>query len=177
MKRRSRLAISLAALLALSTFSPASAQTTVDGAAAPRTLASRVAPADEYFGPLKLSVLGIRNTINDTTVRMSAGVDENDTMRCLGLVEASVRDWEAKYPGDTWLPRIVYSLHHAYRKVATRDSLLHSIDVASWLMEKYPASEEAKLVRAELANGVSAPSDQDTGSTVATDDGYGVSPH
>jgi len=177
MKRRSRLAISsIAALLALSTFSPAFAQATVDGAA-PHALAARVAPADEYFGPLKLSVLGIRNTINDTTLRMSAGVDENGTMRCLGLVEASVRDWEAKYPRDNWLPRIVYSLHHAYLKVATRDSLVHSIDVASWLMEKYPASEEAKLVRTELANGLSAPGDQDTGSTVATDDGSEVSRH
>src|SRR5450755_610498 len=61
----------------------------------------RVAPADEYFGKLKMSILGIRNTIRDLQANI-----EIDQARWTGLVnkadftEDAVHDWEHKYPKD-----------------------------------------------------------------------------
>ena len=72
------------------------------GAAAMRDLA----PADEYFGQLRMSVLGIRNELN-TLERRAASGDRNVAAMSgkLALVDDAMRDWRTRYPRDTWLPR------------------------------------------------------------------------
>jgi hypothetical protein len=65
-----------------------------------------LAPADEYFGQLKMSVLGIRNELNGLERRAIAG-DRNVAAMSgkLAFVDDAMRDWRARYPRDTWLPR------------------------------------------------------------------------
>ena len=65
-----------------------------------------LAPADEYFGRLKMSVLGIRNELA-TLERRALGGDRNVASMSgkLALVDDAMRDWRAHYPRDTWLPR------------------------------------------------------------------------
>jgi len=66
-----------------------------------------VAPADEYFGPTKMSVLGIRNTIQDTQIRAS-GDPDHQMIRywgALSLTQRALADWAVRYPHDTWIPR------------------------------------------------------------------------
>lgn len=65
-----------------------------------------LAPADEYFGQLKMSVLGIRNELNGLE-RRAAGGDRNVAAMVgkLAFVDDAMRDWRAHYPRDTWLPR------------------------------------------------------------------------
>jgi hypothetical protein len=65
-----------------------------------------LAPADEYFGQLKMSVLGIRNELN-TLERRAASGDPNVAAMTgkLGFVDDAMRDWRTRYPRDTWLPR------------------------------------------------------------------------
>ena len=65
-----------------------------------------LAPADEYFGRMKMSVLGIRNAL-DGIERRAAGGDRNYAAMGgqLAWVDDAMRDWESKYPRDTWLPR------------------------------------------------------------------------
>jgi hypothetical protein len=126
------------------------AQTTVAAAA-------NVAPADEDFGPLRLTVLGMRNSIAKTDLRLDlAGLDTGDTLKNVALVEASIRDWEARYPGDTWLPKMVLALHRVYAKIPDRGAALHAVDIAAWLLAKYPASDEAKGLRQEFAASLAA---------------------
>src|ERR1700680_3414227 len=110
---------SFLAALFVASLSPAGAQT-----AAFR----RLAPADEYFGPLKRSVLGIRNTLR----------------------EQSVRDCEKKYPAYPWLPRSVFDLQHLYAQIPSETSRRHAAEVATWLISRYPGSMEAAQMRLEL---------------------------
>jgi hypothetical protein len=136
----------VAAIAASMTFvaaAPLSAQTTV--------AFSKSAPADEYFGPLKMSVLGIKNTIVETSARLDNAPSDDDALRNANLVEASVREWEAKYPHDAWLPRTILALHRVYRRMASQEANLHAVDMAAWLIAKYPESAEAHGLRAELA--------------------------
>lgn len=65
-----------------------------------------LAPADEYFGRMKMSVLGIRNAL-DGLERRAAGGDPNVSSMSgqLAFVDDAMRDWRTKYPRDTWLPR------------------------------------------------------------------------
>jgi hypothetical protein len=159
MNTRIRAAIvTVAAFVYLSPAVPAFADPTIT--ASPHVVAtlSRSAPADEYFGPLKLSILGVRNTISDSEVKLDrGGMDSDRMMKHLALIEASVREWESKYPRDSWLPRTVLDLHRVYRKIATAEASLHSVDVASWLLHKYGATHEAQALRAELAEAMQNP--------------------
>jgi hypothetical protein len=65
-----------------------------------------LAPADEYFGRLRMSVLGIRNELVTLERRVESG-DRNLAAMSgkLALVDDAMRDWRSRYPRDTWLPR------------------------------------------------------------------------
>jgi hypothetical protein len=112
-----------------------------------------LAPADEYFGPLKMSVLGVQNSLRDESARLDASSagDPDSAFQHVTLVEASVRDWAAKYPGDTWLPRTLLALERLYAKIESDRSRQHASEVASWLIDRYPASPETTRLRAEFA--------------------------
>jgi len=143
----------LAALLSSATFSAAVALP------APAAAAQKVAPADEYFGPLAMSILGIRNAIKDTAARLDldSSADPEAALRHLALIETSVRDWETKYPQDAWLPRTVLALHHVYARIHTEDGRQHATVAASWLMTKYAQTAEAQTMRAEFDEAMSGP--------------------
>jgi hypothetical protein len=144
--------VTAAALTYLALCVPASAETVASAGPPAAESAARCAPADEYFGPLRLSVLGLRNSLTETASRIERGqFDSESTLEHLALLEASLRDWEARYPGDAWLPRMVLNLHRTYRSMDTDEALLRSIDAASWLMRDYAGSHEARTLRLELA--------------------------
>ena len=65
-----------------------------------------LAPADEYFGRMKMSVLGIRNALDGLERRVSGGDHNVGSMSGqLALVDDAMHDWRVHYPRDTWLPR------------------------------------------------------------------------
>jgi hypothetical protein len=88
--------IAILAALAVACFAP------VAQAASMRDLA----PADEYFGRMKMSVLGIRNAL-DGLERRASGGDRNVVSMSgqLALVNDAMHDWRVHYPRDSWLPR------------------------------------------------------------------------
>jgi hypothetical protein len=110
------------------------------------------APADEYFGQLRMSILGVRNVVNDIDIRAEGAADDAARGMCrkLVLAEDALRDWQAKYPDDAWIPRLGYAMLKGYEKV---DSVIiaddsnvasvHAIDLAVWLDVTYPNSEFA----------------------------------
>jgi hypothetical protein len=65
-----------------------------------------LAPADEYFGRLRMSVLGIRNELVTLERRAESGEANLAALNGkLAMVDDAMRDWRAHYPRDTWLPR------------------------------------------------------------------------
>lgn len=65
-----------------------------------------LAPADQYFGRMKMSVLGIRNELNGLERRAMGGDRNVGSMAGkLALVDDAMNDWRAHYPRDSWLPR------------------------------------------------------------------------
>jgi hypothetical protein len=110
------------------------------------------APADEYFGKLKLSILGIRNTIKD----VGANIDV-EASRAPGLMpkadfaEDAIHDWERHYPTDTWLPKTIFALERMYAKIDSDDGRKRSMAAMQWLVHDYPTSWYAKTGRKEIA--------------------------
>ena len=73
----------------------------------------KVAPADEYFGKLKMSILGIRNVIKDQGLKVDVFPEKADsTLNSIELAEDAVHDWQHKYPCDSWLPGTIYAIEH-----------------------------------------------------------------
>lgn len=115
----------------------------------------RVAPADEYFGRLKLSILGIRNTIRDMGLKADADpVHATSVMGAVALTEDAMHDWEKKYPADTWIPPAILSLERLYAKVDSDEARAHAKFVMVWLVHDYPKSGPAKIGQKELAENL-----------------------
>ena len=121
-----------------------------------RFLKYRVAPADEYFGRLKLSILGIRNTIKDMGLKADADPPHAAAivMGSVRLTEDAMRDWEKKYPADSWIPPAIFSLERLYAKVDSDAARTHAKTAMAWLVHDYPKSAAAKIARKELAKHV-----------------------
>lgn len=177
--------IALASLVALAT-SAASAATTTPAhpahhPAAKKTVAKaacRVAPADEYFGKLKLSVLGIRNTIRDQG--MLVDVDSTKaptTLHKIGFAEDALRDWEHKYPCDRWVPWTVYQLEHFYAKIHTADGVREVRRIAAWARHDFPkvggvlafVAKDEKAAADALTAAAAPPAAPAAGAPVADD--------
>lgn len=123
--------------------------------------ASKPAPADEYFGRLKMSILGIRNQLTHLTkeVQERPGESQN-ALGTLALTEESVKEWEQKYPRDPWLAKTVYALVHVYAKMPPEIGHAGAVKTLAWLLAKYPDSEftEAALADVHPASGEPAAS-------------------
>jgi hypothetical protein len=122
----------------------------------------KLAPADEYFGPMKMSVLGIRNEIHDLMIKYEPTYDYDHhlakaTMGVAVMTEASLRDWEVKYPLDGQLARYVYLLEHLYAKIQTDDAQAKAKICAQWLMTRYGGSWYAKNLRTAMTKQTASP--------------------
>ncbi|GAC1415129.1 MAG: hypothetical protein NVSMB5_03970 [Candidatus Velthaea sp.] len=120
-----------------------------------------------------MSILGIRNTIKD----VGANIDV-DPARWNGLVnkadftEDAIRDWEHKYPADTWLAKTVFSLERMYAKLDSEDGRKRSLAAMHWLVRDFPATAYGKMGKQELASGhVGHP--PSTATAAATVPGFG----
>lgn len=114
--------------------------------------APRIAPADEYFGRLKMSILGIGNQLRDLNLRLR--YDPRTGSAVLGsaaFVEDALRDWERKYPADPWLAKDVYALANLYEHVPTGQGRQHAARALHWLTSRYARTHYGRLARLELA--------------------------
>jgi len=123
--------------------------------AAPRC---KVAPADEYFGKLKMSILGIRNTIKDQGLKVDYEPEKaSSTAGAIALTEDAIHDWQRKYPCDGWLPGTLYALQHFYGKIHTDDGVKHVHATFAWLRHDFPRSRFVQIARREDGQASAAP--------------------
>lgn len=116
---------------------------------------TRVAPADEYFGRLKMSILGIRNELRDLDQRLTYSPDAGPAALGTALfVENAIRDWEAKYPADPWLARSVYQLTHVYARIHTPDAHLKAVNALHWLVSRYHSSPFCTVAQTEVGSAL-----------------------
>ncbi|MDQ6779583.1 MAG: hypothetical protein M3Z37_00285 [Candidatus Eremiobacteraeota bacterium] len=121
-------------------------------AAKPATVALhfRVAPADEYFGHQKISILGINNTIHDTNLRI--GFDHVHAAKYYGTLAAAheaLFDWARKYPQDTWLPGRAYYMSHVFWQMHSADGDTAADRCRGLLFKQFPSSHWAMLAKKE----------------------------
>ena len=79
---------------------------------------NNAAPADRYFGRLKMSALRIRYEIaqlkTDYEYHRRA---PDDVLHLLAYTEDAYYQWAAAYPRDTWLPSTGYNLAKLFEEL------------------------------------------------------------
>ena len=114
------------------------------------TRVSRVAPADEYFGRMKMSILGITNSIRDTGLR--EGYDPSNASRYFGglsYTEDALEDWSQKYPQDSWIPKRAYDLSHEFWVMHTPEANAKAERCRAILFRQFPQNRWAVVARTE----------------------------
>ena len=101
------------------------------------------APADEYFGHARMSVLGIGNTIRDARSHLDEGRAPQPIVDGpLAFASDAIRDWQSRYPNDNWIPRNLYALEVAYVH-ARPYGMEQARRTEAWLVHDYPQTAEA----------------------------------
>ncbi len=115
---------------------------------------SQMAPADEYFGHYRLSVLGIANTIRDAGKRLDEGRDAQPIVDGpLAFASDAIRAWQQRFPNDPWIPRDLLSLEVAYAHAGTPNAMQLAHQTEAWLVQDYPDVREARDARLALRDG------------------------
>ena len=126
----------------------------------------KMAPADEYFGKLKMSILGIRNTIKDQGLKVDfEPAKASSTFNSIALTEDAIRDWQHKYPCDSWLPGTLYALQHFYTKIHTQDGVKHVHATFKWLRHDFPKSKVVAAALKEDGAATAVPPSAPSGNT------------
>ena len=109
-----------------------------------------LAPADEYFGRARLSVLGIANIIRDSGNRIEGGATPVSMIDGpLSFVGDAIHDWEQQFPSDPWIARDLYRLDLVYLRAHTPQAMELARKTTAWLERDYPDAPQAD--QAQLA--------------------------
>ena len=109
---------------------------------------SNLAPADEYFGRLQMSILGIANTIKDAGLKLENGGNPESAFNGpLSFAADSIHAWERKYPNDPWIAKNLLKLEQVYLRVQTAHGRALARETEAWLVHDYPYSPAAAVAQ------------------------------
>jgi hypothetical protein len=103
---------------------------------------TRTAPADEYFGNLKYSPLGVRNEVTRVDKYLDRGWGyrmESDALQ----IDSSVEDWQKQYPHDLTLPANLLDTYVMLERVGTEKTKAAAARVKTTLLVEYPSARQA----------------------------------
>jgi hypothetical protein len=119
---------------------------------------NQVAPADEYFGTMKMSILGIRNELRTLAQRVADDPVASETdIHTAELVESAVEAWAVKYPRDSWLPGVCTQLETLYAHIFALEGRLHLARFVMWMDEHLKDTPLDETARAEAAQLLDVP--------------------
>ncbi len=97
------------------------------------------APADEYFGHQKYSILGIRNALHDLNIRYDGSAYRTPFLyaNAAGLEDA-MHDWDKRYHGDLWLGHYLFQLDQIYMRVPPALGRAKIESLSRWIVASYP---------------------------------------
>lgn len=108
---------------------------------------TRTAPADEYFGEIRISPIGVGDEMQRIDKYLDSGWGERMAPDALHLATA-VEDWQHQYPHDRTLPKYLAGLYRLLLRVGASSTLAEAQRVREVLVVEYAGSNEARLLDA-----------------------------
>jgi hypothetical protein len=113
------------------------------------------APADRYFGRLKMSALRIRYETMQLKNRYESHQLLPDQAEHLVLLnEDAYRDWARRYPQDPWLASTGYAMAQLYAELPGTGARDHAAALLGFVKSHFPATPYARESRDWLHRGV-----------------------
>jgi hypothetical protein len=113
------------------------------------------APADRYFGRLRMSGLRIRYEIAQLKSRYDNHrlLPEN-TAHLAGLTAEAYYDWAGRYPKDGWLASTGLNLAHLYEELPGASARSAAMKALTFVRSHFGNTSYSKRAAAELGRGV-----------------------
>lgn len=105
-------------------------------------LMTTLAPADEYFGPMGMSILGIRNELNRVNYLIGYGYARQESSMAV-QVAVAVDDLHKVYPRDRDLPKLLFDVYSTLGKIDTPDAKSARDHVRAILTVEYQDTKQA----------------------------------
>jgi hypothetical protein len=108
---------------------------------------STLAPADEYFGPMGMSILGMRNELHRINLYLDYGYGDRESDAAVQLAVA-VDDLHKVYPRDRDLPQMLLDTYDLLARLTTKDAQSSRAHLRSILTVEYQDSPQAQKLLA-----------------------------
>ncbi|MBV9648354.1 MAG: hypothetical protein JO043_12870 [Candidatus Eremiobacteraeota bacterium] len=108
---------------------------------------TRTAPADEYFGHLKMSPIGIHNEMARIKRYLDVGWSTQMTHDAL-IVSNAIIDWQRQYPRDVTLPQNLLDMYRLLERVDSSDAHAEGTKLKHLLLVEYASSSQARELAA-----------------------------
>jgi hypothetical protein len=118
-----------------------------------RELYRNSAPADEYFGKLKLSFLGINNTFRDAAISSGDHTIDPQLVAKVGFADDALTDWASRYPRDPQLARTYYLAIQSQQRIWLKANQERAYVYMNRIVTQFGNSYFGKLVAKNLAIG------------------------
>ena len=104
---------------------------------------STLAPADEYFGRMGMSVLGMKNELHRINSYLDAGYGDRESNAGVLLAEA-VDDLHKVYPRDRDLPSLLLETYKTLQRISSKESANSAKAIRTILTVEYQDSQQAR---------------------------------
>ncbi|HTW85562.1 MAG TPA: hypothetical protein VMD91_15940 [Candidatus Sulfotelmatobacter sp.] len=111
------------------------------------------APADEYFGRMKMSFLGMNNTFHDAAITAGDHTTNPAIIAKVAFAEEALDAWGRKYPHDPQLARTYFLATVVDRKIWVKANQDRAWVYLNRLVQLFPDSYFGKLVKRDLVVG------------------------
>lgn len=113
------------------------------------------APADSYFGRLKMSTLRIRYEITQLKGRyFNHKLLPEDVSHLASFASEAYYQWAARYPKDAWLASTGYNLAQLYEQLPGEDARTQAARALNFVRNHFKNTRYSKQAVAELTRGL-----------------------
>jgi len=114
---------------------------------------SALAPADTYFGRMKLSFIGINNTFQHAAIEAGPHTTSSSIVNKIDFAMEALNDWQNRYPRDPHLARSYFLGELTFKKIWIKKYQDKAWAYMQRLVTVYPTTFFGKTVKTELAKG------------------------
>lgn len=107
-----------------------------------------LAPADEYFGPMGMSILGIRNELKRVNFMLGYGYGRQESASAVQIA-VSIDDLHRVYPRDRDLPQLLLDMYNTLGKIDTPEAGAARTHMRAILTVEYQDTPQAKGLLAQ----------------------------